>query len=53
MVADSPVVELLLLVHKDRLKRLAEMAERQNCTVAQLLRFMIDRQVSASASSST
>ncbi len=42
---DSPVVELSLLVHKDRLKMLAEMAERRNCSVAQLVRSLIDRQI--------
>lgn len=43
--ADSPVVELSLLVHKDRLKVLAEMAQRRNCSVAQLIRSLIERQI--------
>ena len=43
--ADSPVVELSLLVHKDRLRVLAEIAERRNCSVAQLVRSLIERQI--------
>ena len=42
---DSPVVELSLLVHKDRLRVLAEIAERRNCSVAQLVRSLIERQI--------